>query len=982
MKRKLLLSMMLMFLLVSSAWAQRTITGTVTSEEGALPGATVQIKGTTQGTQTDMEGKYTLTVPQGSDVLVFRYVGFVVKEETIGSRTVIDVVLKEDILESVIVTGYQEIIPQEFTGSATVIDEASIEQVPIASFDQILQGQSPGLIISGGNGQPGAAASVRIRGTGSINGANDPLYMLDGVPIEAGTFATLNPNDFASVTVLKDASATAIYGSRGSNGVIVITTKKGKSGETLFNYRTQYGWSDFTLLDNFKMLNTEQKIQRELETGQGLAPNLSEEELAELRLRDTNWRDELFRTGITKSHELNASGGNENTTFYVSANYFTQEGITLDSELDRYTLRFNLNSKQRNFSFGTNTSLGYSQELRLRNTGLSTANPFLAAFLLNPYDQLKDPETGEYLNPSQGTNTFALLEQSRRQRDEYKIVSNANLAYAVPFVKGLSISTNWGIDLRMRNFEAIDEPNSFIGFGPNQQGSLTRSFNRRVRFIGTNSISYKKEINEDHSISVGLFHEINYENFKNESFTGYGLNRILEPNGVTPGTGSNGFIPVIDGERKDNSLLSYFANLNYSFKDRYFLNATIRRDGSSRFGANNRIAYFYALGGSWSIIDEEFMNKFDMFDNLKFRVSYGTTGNQFVGGEDAQNFYPSRATFDPTVSYNGQSGTIVSSAGNPNLKWEVNNQFNTGLDFSIFNRRISGSIDYYHQKTSDLFIPQQLSRTTGFLEVDLNQGEVVNQGIEVGIKGDVVRTKDLTWSLNANFTYNKNRVTSLGQVDQFENGTSIIRVGLPLGSHYVVGYAGVDPENGAPIYLDSLGNSTPVFSAANSTANWGTNEAPYFGGFGTNLSYKGFTINALFVYFLEQYTFNNNQFFLENPNFAGFNQHENVLDTWKQPGDITNIPAITYPTQISSSRFIQNNSFLRLRNVTISYNIPEKILARTKYIRSVRAFVQAQNALTFANKEYTGFDPEPINNIVQGNYPTPRTITIGIDLGL
>jgi len=987
MKRILLLSMVFSFVFATSAWAQRTVSGKVTDESGeGLPGVNVVIKGTTTGVTSDLDGNYQISVPDENAVLVFSSVGMASQEVNVGARSVIDLGMSFDTkqLQEVVVTGYGNISREKLTGSVSSVSSQSIEQVPIASFAQTLQGNAAGVYSTTGNGQPGSTGKVLIRGAHSIQGDTDPLYVLDGVPIESGTFATLNPNDFETVSILKDAASASIYGSRAANGVIVITSKRGKAGKIQLNYRYQMGWG-LPTTNFFDVLNTEQKIQRELETGQGFAGGLASDladmditqefydaQIDSLSKINNNWQDILFRTARLESHEINASGGDENTRFFASINYFNQEGITFDSQLKRYTLRFNIdNEASDKFRWGMSNSVGFSRDNSLISSGLNTNNPFLAVFLLNPYDYLVDPETGEFVVPSQGRNVLANAAQSDQVRDEVKVISSVYLEYDI--IENLTARTTWGIDYRQRKFRNLTEPFNLSGFGPNKQGSLNTSFNNRPRFIGTNSLTYSRSFGSDHNASVAVFHEVWYNRFENFSTTGYGLNRIFEPNGATPGTDANGFIPVFSGSSRDEGLVSYFATGNYDYKGKYFFNATIRRDGSSRFGENNRFATFWSVGASWLLSDESFFNV-SFVDNLKVRASYGTTGNKNVGGT---NYYPALGTFAATSSYGGTNGYSPSSPSNPDLIWETTTKSNIGFDFGLLGGKLDGTIELYHDKTSDLFIEQQLSRTTGFTSVDINSGEMVNKGIEVTLSSYVIKNNDMFVNLFANLSYNKNEVTDLGQVDEFEQGTSIIRVGEPLGAHYITGYAGVDPATGAPLYLDTLGNVTSQFSSANATTGWGTSNAPHFGGFGTKMGYKGFTVDVLFSYIYDIAIFNNDRFFFENKNFAGFNQSTAVLRTWKEPGDITDIHSIDYPTQFSS-RFIEDGSFLRLRNVTVSYALPSSVLDKVG-MRSARVYFQGQNLATWT--KFQGFDPESSNNITQAEYPNPKTLTVGIDIG-
>ncbi|UII23487.1 SusC/RagA family TonB-linked outer membrane protein [Fulvivirga ligni] len=969
------------------SWAQqRTISGKVTSSEdgSALPGVNVVLKGTTNGTVTDIDGNYSLSVSSSDGILTFSFIGLKTEEVEIGSKTVVDVQMADDVqqLSEVVVTGYSKESKAKVAGSIATVDASTIEKVPLATFDQILQGQSPGLVVTAGSGQPGTnAVKVRIRGNGSINGGNDPLYVVDGVPIGSDDIATLNPNDFGSVSILKDASATAIYGSRGANGVIVITTKSGRTdGSARVTYRTQYGTSQLAR-ENFKMMNSTEKIAFEqfVQRGPtaGLDPNDPDDaaELDRLRAINTNWRDAFLRDGKTKNHEISISGGNQNIKYFTSGSYFDQEGTALSSDFERYTLRFNVYANATDkLRFGLNSSLGYSLSNFAPGQGVNLANPFAAAYLANPYEQPYDPETGELVtgNGRTGSNSLERLLKNTDKQNETKVVMSAFAEYE--FIPDLTLRSTFGIDYTQEDDEFFVPPNTFGGrnVANGNQGQYSKNFYRDFQYVWTNLLSYSFNINADHDFGVSLGMEAidNYD--EGFGFSGFGINSKL-PNsnsGITPGS-AEGFIPTLGGYKTSSSLLSYFGILNYTFNQKYNLKLSLRRDGSSRFGDENQFATLWSVGGSWNASSEPFLKDIDFINNLKLRASYGQVGNQVGIGN-----FQSIGTFG-SVSYGAESGLAPTSIGNPNLKWEIQKQANVGIDFGLWQDRISGSLDFYNSITDDLFIDTQLSRTTGFSVIQTNAGQVRNRGIEFSLSAEVLRIGDFSWTIGGNIAHNDNEILDLGQVSEFESGTSIIREGLPIGSHYVVEWAGVNPANGQPLYRDKEGNLTSVFDASNAVAKFGTSEPPTTGGINTKLVWKGFTLTGLMSFAHGYSRFNNQTFFQENPNFAQYNLSTIMNTMWKEPGDVTEVQSYAYGRQFSS-KDIEDASFMRLRNVMLSYNLPSTLLSKTKIIRSVRVFVQGQNLATWT--KWTGFDPEDDNNIGQYEYPVPKIYTMGLDV--
>lgn len=989
--RKILLTIYISLTFLISGWAQdRIVTGRVTSLEDGLPipGVNVIIKGTSTGTATDANGNYSITVSAKSDVLVFTFIGYSNKEEIVGSRSNVDVQLSGDVkqLSEVVVTGYSTQNKREVSGSVSAVKGEQIGNVPLASFDQALQGQVSGVLIQAPSGQPGTAASVRIRGTGSLTGNTQPLYILDGVEITAGDFASLNPSDFENISVLKDAISTSQYGSRGASGVIVITSKRGKSAIPKINYDVQYGFSS-PPESKLRLMNSSEKLDYELANGNPFG--WSTEEVSALRLINTDWSKVFFQTGKTTNHTLSVSGASDRTSYFISGSYFDQTGTVTNTLLKRYTGRINLETSLNDFIFGINSTFGYSDFTNTTEGNTSIASPLNAIRWTNPYETPYTSE-GEYTQMVSGQpNALQELLENNNLRQQLKGVGNVYGQYNIPLVKGLTVKTSWGFDFTSNERSAFVDGTTATGaFTPSQKGSLTRQYGKRFRYTGTSSINYSKQIGEDHNISISLFNEIVKSNSNSFFFTGFGLGGPFENEaGITPGNNTNGFIPQVGGNGSDgfngesvlfrggpSALLSYFTMMNYGFKDRYFMSVGVRRDGSSRFGENYRFANFGSIGLSWIITDENFMDGLSsVFDELKFKISYGSAGNQAgIGAFQARELYGRGV-------YNGVSGLIQNQLANPDLRWERRTTFNTGFEMSTLKGRLNFTIEYYRSLTSELFLDRPLSLTTGYESISSNLGQLQNNGIEISAIANLVKTENFEWSLNANFTYNNNRVKRLfdGQ-DEIISGITITRPGEAMNSIYVVRYAGVNPENGNAQYITKDGNLTEVYNPDDRVI-VGTFEAPYFGGFGTTIKYKGLELSSLFTYVMGNQIFNNDRNNVENPAYLWDNLSAELLTEWRTPGQITRIPRPANQYRSGTTRFVEDGDFLRLRNIILSYSLPGRIISNAK-LSSVRLFAQGQNLLTFT--KFLGFDPEIANGVNTGSqYPALRTVTFGINVG-
>ncbi len=988
MKHFLLIGILSLFLFSYSFAQERTISGTVLTAEDNSPliGVNVVAKGTSSGVITDAKGGYKLSVPANAKTLVFSFIGFVSQEVEIGNKTTIDISLVSDTrqLTEVVVTGYGQQEKKALAGSATTVKAETIRAVPLGSFDQMLQGQAPGLLIQANSGQPGAAAAVRIRGIGSINGTNEPLYVIDGVQISAQNFASLNPADFETLNVLKDASATSIYGSRGSNGVIVITTRRGKAGAAKIEYSGQYGMSFFPP-NRLELMNTNEKIDYELRQGGTPLEDFTAAEIANLRTIETNWQNELFEAGRTHQHQINASGGNEKTIFYVSANLFQQTGTVKFTGLDRYSARVNLEHNAGNLRFGLNATGAYSNLKNTTEGNAGIASALNAIRWGNPYETPFTPTGGYSQFLSGQPNPVQEMLETARGTNELKSVGNIFVEYNFPFLKGLSARTSWGIDYENRENTTFFGRRSVVGQGAGQRrnGSLNRNFLRNTRWTGTTSVNYTKTFG-DHNLNVGLFQEVVRNRFASFGFTGFGLTGNLENEaGITQGSPTNNFIPIVRGNASQNVLASYFLTANYGFKDRYFISATVRRDGSSRFGADKRWGNFWSLGSSWIISDENFMsgvNK-EKLSLLKLKASYGTVGSQ-AGFTGANGFFgigdfASRELLSTTSVYDGVAGLTLTQLANPDLGWEQKNMLNLGIEFGLFNDRLTGSVEFYNNETTNMFLPVQLSRTTGFTNQNRNSGKMRNRGIEFSFNTVNVKAGDFKWSTNLNFTLNRNKITDLAGEEEIINGVIVNRLGHPVNSYFLVPYAGVNPQNGNSIYLNTNGENTEDYNPDNRVLS-GVSDAPYFGGITNTFSFKGLELSFLWNYVLGNKVYSNDRTNVEDPTYYIDNVSRALLREWQRPGDVTDIPRPDQEMQRGTTRFLEKGDFWRLRNVMLSYNFPSTMLSKAK-IAGLRLFVQGQNVFTIT--DFLGFDPEITGgNLTGAQYPALRTVTFGLNL--
>jgi TonB-linked SusC/RagA family outer membrane protein len=1014
--RKLLSLTIAHLLLVTLALAQeRTISGKVTDENGnAVSNASVLVKGTKVGGVTKSDGTFSLRLPTGSQELEISFVGFETQTLQLSAGVSnYSVILKSSagVIDAVVLTGYIRVKRSQYAGAATKISKEKINYVPNASIDQILQGKAPGLLVTAGSGQPGAAARVQIRGASSITGGNAPLYVVDGMPVENGVFQSLNPNDFESVDVLKDAVATAQYGNRGSNGVIVITTKKGRAGKMSITYTGQYGVTQpgkqkFDMMNSSELLSFQEilgktinnnlpgwRYSRSNPANAGLPPTTLtqyDRTLDSLRSINTDWEDIFQRDGKFQSHDLNLSGGTEATRYFLSTGYYDEDGIGLRSDLKRYTVRANIDSKGDKVTVSFGASGGYTKRNFIESeNGVALANPFAVTYLALPYQKLFRDSDGkpDVGSGKTGPNAYdRVVNATTNLSDQVKLLSTLSLNYDIN--KNFYVGGFAGIDFRNTTSERSIYPNTYAAnnatfpTGPPTGstiggGSYGNGYTSFLQYIVRANAGFKKVIHEIHDIDVQLISEYTREKEKSFGYTGYGINPKLlnTPVGITPGTTGNALIPVVTGGKTGRSLYAGMLLGRYTFKNKYTLNASVRRDASSQLPEEKRWVTFYAGGVTWNVMREKFTDNWDWINDLRLRVSYGKSAN-------ADGFTFGNFGYLPTYGgdvYAGNQTIVPDNAGNPDVGWEKIKTLNIGIDFGFLKNRIFGSIELYDKTLTDGIVSQTLPAESGFQTQPVNAAKVQNRGVELALTGEIIRTKNIVWSVGGNVAYNKNKIKSLGLVNEFEQGTEIVRVGLPIGSHYIVKWGGVDAATGAPLYYRKDGTLTNVYSDDDRVADFGTYNAPWIGGFNTTLHAYNFTLEALFTFQQGFSRFNNQDFFQLNHAFAlqGFNLRKEMLTMWQNPGDVTNIQAPVYQRQFTS-KDIQDASFTRFRSLTLSYSFPEKLLGKTKSITAARIFIQGQNLFTWTN--WVGFDPEDNDNIAQYEYPTPRTFNGGISI--
>ncbi len=924
------------------------------------------------------------------------YIGMQTQEVVI--KPTVNVVLKADAqnLDEVVVTGYGITRKAAFTGSATTIGEQTITSKTDANFMKTLQGNVAGLQMNNSTGMPGAQASVSIRGIGSYKAGTEPLYIIDGTPMFSdpdamsstnkqyySPLSSINANDIESVTVLKDASATAIYGARAANGVIVITTKQGSDSKMKINFNAKKGVTQISpIMHDYKIVNASEWIDiwgtGYLNAGTEDIKTKKEADAYALKKAQsfgysgtsTDWLDAVLRTGKVDEYSLDVSGKTGDTNYFVSGGYYNNEGIIINTGVERYSGRINLSSKYKRISFGINSAASYAISNGVP-TSSSYVNPLVAVYgAVTPVEPIYN-EDGSY-NLSAYYNPVAVNDKENGDLREQKVLTaNVNPYISIDLGKGLIWKTSLGInyyDLREYQFWS---PYNNQGA---QYNGLGQQYNdTKTNIIITNTLNWIQTIG-DHHLNIMLGQEAQkttdfyqYYAASKYSFLGYrDMGTAAEYLGA-------------ENMHKYKRLASYFFNGQYDYENKYYLSGSLRYDGSSSFGAENLWGLFWSVGGKWRVSEEAFWEPLkENIQNVTVRASYGTVGNQDI------DWYAARGTYETGYNYNNEPGMKPTRISNPDLGWESRHKFNIGVDFTIFNR-INLTVDWYDERTKDLIFEMPLSKTNGLSTTLRNIGEMKNTGIELSANANILRTKNFNWEINANLTANKNEMVKLSGTDDIVKTTTIITPGESLYTFYLKEYAGVDPDNGSPLWYKKDGSTTSNWNDAEQRI-VGSADPKVYGGFGTSLKYKGFDFNANFSYSC------GNKIYASGLKYdlqVGDSKLSNVTykvyeNAWTETNRNTDTPKFVYADSSgaskNSTRFLLNGSYLRLKSVTVGYSIPKSLT--TKYsINNIRFYASADNLFTIHASDFIGFDPEAgVSGTQAWQYPVSRTFTFGLNV--
>jgi TonB-linked SusC/RagA family outer membrane protein len=1006
---------LLTFLVTFAAQAQtRQVSGRVlnAADKTPLPGVSVLLKGTTTGGTTNAEGVFELNVPaSGGGTLVFSFVGFESVETPVGSTATFNIQLKEQSqgLNEVVVVGYGTQRKRDITGSVASISAEEVAETPIARADQILQGRVSGVQVTQTNSEPGGNVSIRIRGTNSINTGNEPLFVVDGFP-GAGDLNSINPSDIESVEVLKDASATAIYGSRGANGVVLITTKKGKVGKGTIGLEAYTGVQ--VVRHKPELMNAKEfasylndanpvtPTSLALPYRQGQIDSLGE---------GTDWLDEILRPARMSNYQLSFNGGTEETRYNLSFNYFDQEGIVLNSGFQRGTVRLNLNKKisqKLSFDFSSQLAGTFEQRAFANSSGGSNGGVILDALRISPITPLRDA-SGQYTY-SNGPlpfvedvgNPVAYAEKAKDHRTTARGLFNVAGNYEI--VPGLTLRITGGLDYNNNQLDTYRPSDIFLGRLTN--GAANRVQTNRYSWLNENTLTYDKKLNENNflNVVVGVTEQQFYGTDFSAAANGFFTNTLGSDNLAL---GSN--IQTPNSGRFTNTLASYFGRVNYRLFERYLFTATMRADGSSRFGKNNKWGYFPSAAFAYRLIDEPFMKDLTFLSDLKLRVGFGITGNQEI------NNYQSLARYDVGSYASGSTrlvGLVPANILNPDLRWESTAATNVGIDLAFLENRVAVTADAYYKKTTDLLLRVATPRTTGYGDILLNAGSVENKGLEFALNTTNFDTKRFGWKTNLNFSLNRNKVLDLYSVDELPVGasssslfvgaglgnTSILREGEPIGSFYGNVFDGIwqtqdeitasgtrtGARPGDPRYIDRNGDG--LVNAFDRVI-IGRAQPDFIYGVTNTFTSGNFSLNVFIQGVQGSDVLNLNRYELES-GINSTNKLKTVVNRWTGPGTSNTIPRAASTLRRSTgivSDVVEDGSFVRLKTVTLNYKLPKF----GKTVKSASVYVTAQNLVTLT--KYTGFDPE-VNSFGRDNlslntdynaYPSTRTFIAGLKIG-
>ena len=1047
MKKRIVLFMTCLFVMIGLATAQTRVQGTVTSAEDGEPivGATVLVKGTTVGTVTDIDGKFVLTgIPSSAKTLVISYVGMKTQEVAIRSSVRVSLASDAEVLDDVIVVAYGTAKKSSFTGSAANVDNKKLEMRPITSVTNGLEGQATGVLMTSASGQPGSTGSIRIRGYGSINASSAPLYVVDGIPFD-GSLSSINPSDIESMTILKDASAGALYGARGANGVVMITTKQGKEGKTNVTWRSTVGWSE-RAQKPYDMLDQKEFVQLSYEAirnglifnsgyswadaeaaaraslggssylggsaGEQYNPfkNYSWSELIDpatglvrddaKSVYDEQWMDNLLRTGFRQEHQMNVNGGTDKTKYMISLGYLNEDGILKTTGFERYTGRANVNT-QVNDWFQANLNIGLSQSRQNYSDydGSSTSNPWYSSQFVSPLFPvyLRDA-AGNIVNDEFGKPTLDYGETGRPGSyndfnplggltlDKAKIQNDgASVRTGVTFggdsdklgaFKGLKLQVNFGADYR--NTSYMGYMNMYHGNQANAGGYLEKESTRTLSYTLNQLLTYTRSFGR-HNLDVLAGHE--YYSYHYQNLDAAKTNLVDGIYELRPATTTVN----ADSYSNDYRIESWMGRINYNFDDKYYLSASVRTDGSSRFHKDNRWGTFWSVGANWRVTKEAFMQNVSWVNNLNVKASYGEQGNDELG-----TLYAWQSLYSLSYANGNNIGGFVASLENKDISWEKNANLNVGIEAALFDNRVRLNAEYYNKKTKDMLLNYPMATSTGFNGYDANVGDMRNSGFEVELGLTPVRTQDFEWNLTWMGSTVNNKVLHLTKESpEIISGIRIIKEGYELNTFYMAKSAGVDPQTGAQLYWaydkDDNGNITneyitsDVAKASTSKYFLGSRIPDLYGSIGTDLTWKGLTLSVLTTYSIGGKIYDSLYAGSMNNMYYNNNWNRHALRRWTQPGDVTDVPRIEVGGKYATTdRFLVDASYFAIKNVTLSYSLPRTWM-RSAGLNAVRLFGSIDNLALFTHLQ--GMDPQySFSGGTNYDYTPNRTYSVGIEV--
>ncbi|PNW29301.1 SusC/RagA family TonB-linked outer membrane protein [Formosa algae] len=1004
---------LLLFFMHFTYAQQKTITGSITGPDDLpLPGTSIMVKGSTSGTSSDFDGNYSILASPGQTI-IFSFVGYKPQEKIVGTSNTINVTLEEDAsaLDEIVLMGYTKTSRTELTGSTVQLNNEDFEQVPVSTIDQVLQGKVAGLTFNVNSGTPGSTSDIRIRGRSSLTAGNDPLYVIDGVPVSStaansttsgSTFsplASINSNNVESITVLKDASATAAYGARGTNGVIVITTKNGKSGKTTFNFNSSYGFSN-DAVDGPQVLTG---AERETLYYEGVFNTYGEsygfdlagaQAFSEANNLDggvytawnaagrpeANWEDVITnKDAPLMEYNISASGGDETYNFFTSLGYYDQEATVIGSDFQRFTGQVNLSKDfSDKITFTTRNSGSYSYQDGLLETSAYFSSPRAVKFFMPPTDQPYD-DVGNINLDTSLPNPLWIAQEDIDDSKFTRITSNNSLNWELP-IPNLTFNTTVAIDLQLYNYKRYR--NRVDGDGASTNGYGWQSNSTRTNYVFQNNLDYLLNINEDHSLNFKALQEFqknryNYLEADAENFADDGLTNLNSAG--TPTTANSYFT--------DWAVASYTGLMHYSgYQGKYVLDGTIRREGNSRFDASDRWGTFWSVGAAYNMQKEAFLANSSWLSTLKLRGSYGLTGNANI----SINQYQSLLGYDG--DYNGTSAIYLDTFGADGLSWETSKSLDLGIDLGFFNNRITTNLTYYRRVTEDMLLNVNLPYTSGFSSQIANVGEMENKGFEFELNADVYRSEKVSISFGGNLATNENEVLKMyednsGEETVISGTTQRVESGHPAYGWYMVTSAGVDTETGDELYyIDGKGSETTNdYNAANQAWQGGSALPTITAGIYVNIEAYNFFLNVSSYYagghkvYEDWARYTNGTDLFTTLYYQGVDA---ILDRWQEPGDEARFGKMRYATTAwqQNSKFLYDGDFFRIKDITFGYNLPESVNSIAG-LQSARIFVKATNPYTWVKSDYLKYDPEIDSDGFTGlETPPTKSIILGLNI--